>query len=124
VTINGCSKAYAMTGWRIGYCGGPKELVAAMAIIQGQTTTNCAAMSQKAAVAALTGDQQCVKEMNRHFKARHDFIVEGLNTLPGVRCLKGAGTFYAFAEVTGALSRLGLPDDNAMAEFLLNEAGV
>jgi aspartate aminotransferase len=124
VTINGCSKAYAMTGWRIGYCGGPKELITAMATIQGQATTNAASMSQKAAVAALTGDQGCVAEMNRHFKARHDFIVEGLNTLPGVSCLQGAGTFYAFAQVRGAIDALGLQDDNAFAEHLLVNAGV
>ncbi len=124
VTINGCSKAYAMTGWRIGYCGGPPEIIAAMATIQGQSTTNAASMSQKAAVVALSGDQSCVAAMNRQFKARHDFIVAGLNSLPGVSCLKGAGTFYAFANVEKAMRAAGCADDTVFAEFLLANAGV
>jgi aspartate aminotransferase len=122
VTINGCSKAYAMTGWRIGYCGGPKEIITAMATIQGQSTSNASSISQKAAVAALTGDQQCVADMNRAFKERHDFVVAGLNSLPGVACLPGAGTFYAFADVRGAMRNLGLRDDNSFCEYLLNKA--
>ena len=79
VTINGCSKAYAMTGWRIGYCGGPKEIITAMSTIQGQSTSNACSISQKAAVAALAGDQTCVATMNRAFEERHDFVVAGLN---------------------------------------------
>jgi aspartate aminotransferase len=124
VTINGCSKAYAMTGWRIGYCGGPKEIVTAMGTIQGQSTSNPSSISQKAAVAALNGSQQCVTEMNRAYKERHDYVVAALNTLPGVSCLPGAGTFYAFADVRGAMANLGLRDDNAFSEYLLNKAGV
>jgi aspartate aminotransferase len=124
ITINGCSKAYAMTGWRIGYCGGPKEVITAMSTIQGQSTSNAASMSQKAAAAALAGDQRCVGEMNEQFKKRHDFIVAGLNTLPGVSCLRGAGTFYAFANVEQAMVATGCKDDNAFAEYLLNDAGV
>jgi aspartate aminotransferase len=124
VTINGCSKAYAMTGWRIGYCGGPKEIVTAMATIQGQSTSNPSSISQKAAVAALNGNQQCVTEMNRAYKERHDYVVAALNTLPGVSCLPGAGTFYAFADVRGAMANLGLRDDNAFSEYLINKAGV
>jgi aspartate aminotransferase len=122
VTINGVSKAYAMTGWRIGYCGGPKEIVTAMTTIQGQSTSNASSISQKAAYAALTGDQQCVTDMNHAFKERHDFVVAGLNSLPGVSCLPGAGTFYAFADVRGAMRNLGLRDDNAFCEYLLNKA--
>jgi aspartate aminotransferase len=122
ITINGCSKAYAMTGWRIGYCGGPREIVTAMATIQGQSTSNASSISQKAAVAALNGDQQCVTDMNRAFKERHDFVVAGLNSLPGVSCLQGAGTFYAFADVRGAMRNLGLRDDNAFCEYLINKA--
>jgi aspartate aminotransferase len=124
VTINGCSKAYAMTGWRIGYCGGPKEIIAAMATIQGQSTSNASSISQKAAIIALAGDQACVTEMNKAFKARHDFIVAGLNTLPGVSCLPGSGTFYAFADVSQALPALGCRDDNELADLLLNQVGV
>ena len=122
ITINGVSKAYAMTGWRIGYCGGPKEIITAMTTIQGQSTSNASSISQKAAVAALNGDQQCVAEMNRAFKERHDFVVAGLNSLPGVSCLPGAGTFYAFADVRGAMRNLGLRDDNAFCEYLINKA--
>jgi aspartate aminotransferase len=124
VTINGCSKSYAMTGWRLGYCGGPAELIAAMATIQGQSTSNASSISQKAATVALTAPQDCVREMNVAFKARHDLVVAGLNALPGVRCLPGWGTFYAFANVEQAMRRVGTADDNAFAEFLINEAGV
>jgi len=122
VTINGCSKGYAMTGWRIGYCGGPAEVIAAMATIQGQSTTNAASMSQQAAIAALSGPQDEVARMNESFRQRHDYFVKGLNSLPGVRCLPGAGTFYAFADVSGAMQRRGIADDNAFCEFILNEA--
>ena len=124
VTINGCSKAYAMTGWRIGYCGGPKEVITAMSTIQGQSTSNASSISQKAAAAALAGDQRCVGEMNKEFRKRHDFVVAGLNDIPGISCLPGAGTFYAFANVEGAMAATGSKDDNAFAEFLLNHAGV
>ncbi|MEQ1580679.1 MAG: pyridoxal phosphate-dependent aminotransferase [Steroidobacteraceae bacterium] len=124
VTTNGVSKAYAMTGWRIGYCGGPVELVTAMSIIQSQSTSNPSSIAQKAAVVALNGDQACVREMNKHFKARHDFLVAGLNKLPGVSCLPGAGTFYAFANIEKAIKQLGVKDDNAFAEHLLNNGGV
>jgi len=124
VTINGCSKTYAMTGWRIGYCGGPKEIVTAMGTIQGQSTSNASSISQKAAVVALNSSQQCVTEMNRAYKERHDFVVAALNTLPGVSCLPGAGTFYAFADVRGAMANLGLRDDNAFSEYLISKAGV
>jgi aspartate aminotransferase len=124
VTINGVSKAYAMTGWRIGYCGGPRELIAAMATIQGQSTTNASSISQKAATAALNGDQSCVTKMNEAFKERRDIVVRALNALPGVSCLPGAGTFYAFADVSRAMASLGCRDDAEFAELLLNEAGV
>src|SRR6202034_1545015 len=80
VTINGVSKAYAMTGWRIGYCGGPKDIITAMSTIQGQSTSNACSISQKAAVAALAGDQQCVADMSRAFKERHDWLNAALNS--------------------------------------------
>jgi aspartate aminotransferase len=124
VTINGVSKAYAMTGWRIGYCGGPKELITAMATIQGQSTSNASSISQKAAAIALSSDQTCVEKMNEAFKERHDFVVKALNALPGVSCLPAAGTFYAFADVTKAMASHGCRDDNEFAELLLNEGGV
>jgi aspartate aminotransferase len=124
ITINGVSKAYAMTGWRIGYCGGPKEIITAMATIQGQSTSNASSISQKAATIALSGDQSCVARMNEAFKERHDYVVAALNALPGVSCLAGAGTFYAFADVSGAIAGLGLRDDNEFAELMLNKGGV
>jgi len=124
VTINGCSKAYAMTGWRIGYCGAPKELAAAMGTIQGQSTSNASSISQRAATVALNGDQTCVMQMNEAFRQRHDFVVAGLNAIPGISCRPGAGTFYAFADVSAAMQALGIVDDNAFAEYLLVEAGV
>jgi aspartate aminotransferase len=124
VTVNGVSKAYAMTGWRIGYCGGPVELVTAMSTIQSQSTSNPSSIAQKAAVTALNGDQAAVREMNKHFKQRHDFVVAGLNKLPGVTCLEGAGTFYAFAHVEKAMQIVGVKDDNAFAEHLLIHGGV
>jgi aspartate aminotransferase len=124
VTINGVSKAYAMTGWRIGYCGGPKELIAAMSTIQGQSTSNASSISQKAATAALAGDQACVATMNEAFKERHDYVVAALNALPGISCLPGSGTFYAFADVSKAMAALGCSTDAEFAELLLNEGGV
>jgi aspartate aminotransferase len=122
ITINGVSKAYAMTGWRIGYCGGPKEIVTAMGTIQGQSTSNPASMAQKAALAALSGDQSCVAEMNKAFKERHDWLNAALNSLPGVSCVPSAGTFYAFADVRGAMRNLGMRDDSTFCEYLLNKA--
>jgi aspartate aminotransferase len=124
VTINGVSKAYAMTGWRIGYCGGPKPLITAMSTIQGQSTSNAASMTQRAAVVSLNGDQTCVAKMNEIFKQRHDFVVAGLNALPGVSCVPADGAFYAFADVSKAMAAMGMKDDHLFTEFLLNEAGV
>ena len=124
VTINGVSKAYAMTGWRLGYCGGPREIIAAMSTIQGQSTSNASSISQKAAIVALNSDQTCVAKMTEAFKQRRDYVVRALNSLPGVSCLPGSGTFYAFADVSRAISALGCRDDAEFAELLLNEAGV
>jgi len=124
VTINGVSKAYAMTGWRIGYCGGPAEVITAMGTIQGQSTSNASSISQRAAVAALNGDQKCVADMNEAFRTRHDYIVAALNTLPGVSCRPASGAFYAFADVSGAIKALGLKDDNEFASHLINTVGV
>jgi aspartate aminotransferase len=93
-----------------------------MGTIQGQSTSNASSITQKAAVAALTGDQSCVQRMNEAFKARHDYIVAALNTLPGISCLPGAGTFYAFADISEAISAKGARDDNEFAEMLLNDA--
>jgi len=124
VTINGVSKAYAMTGWRIGYAGGPKAIIAAMKKIQSQSTSNPSSISQAASVAALTGDQGCVREMTRAFKERHDYIVAALNGIRGFRCLPSAGTFYAFPNVAEALRAKDLKDDLALSELLLNQEEV
>jgi aspartate aminotransferase len=125
VVLNGVSKAYAMTGWRIGYAAGPKALIQAMKNIQSQSTSNPTSIAQVAAQAALDGDQGVVKEMCQAFKERHDRVVEGLNAIPGVRCLPSHGTFYAFPEVRDAIaSRPGISDDVQLAEYLIGEAGV
>jgi aspartate aminotransferase len=124
VTINGVSKAYAMTGWRIGYAGGPKPIIAAMKKIQSQSTSNPCSISQAASVAALSGDQSCIREMCKAFRERHDYVVAALNKIKGFQCIESAGTFYAFPDVTGALRNLGLDGDLALSELLLNKGEV
>ena len=125
IVMNGVSKAYAMTGWRIGYAAGPKDLIKAMSKIQSQSTSGATTVSQMAAEAALTGDQQCVADMVREFKKRHDFVVAALNDLPGVRCLPSDGTFYSFPDFSGAIARLdGVDDDVTLSEYLIEKAGV
>jgi aspartate aminotransferase len=124
VTINGVSKAYAMTGWRIGYAGGPSSLIKAMTTIQSQSTSNACSVSQVAAIAALDGDQGVVAEMTAAYKHRHDYLINALNDIPGFECRSGEGTFYAFPRVDGALERLGLSSDAELAEHLINEANV
>ena len=125
IVLNGVSKAYSMTGWRIGYAGGPAPLIEAMKNIQSQSTSNPASISQVAAQAALEGDQSCITRMCKAFKERHDFVVKELNTIPGVRCVAGQGTFYSFPDVTGMIHRLdGLHSDVELAEHLINVAGV
>ncbi len=124
VTCNGVSKAYAMTGWRIGYAAGPEPVIRAMATIQSQSTSNPCSISQAAAAAALDGPQDCVAEMRQAYRERHDYIVPALDALPGVQCRRGEGTFYAFPRVAEALAGLGLADDVTFAEHLLNTADV
>jgi len=125
VVMNGVSKAYSMTGWRIGYAGGPQKLIAAMKKVQSQSTSNPASISQAAAEAALAGDQGCVDEMVKAFKERHDYLVEALNALPGVECLHGDGTFYVFPSFQAAIDAdSGVSNDVEFAEKLLKEAGV
>jgi len=124
VTINGVSKCYAMTGWRIGYCGGPQEIIQAMKKIQSQSTSNPSSISQAAAVEALAGDQSCIAERAEAFRQRHDYVVAALNDIDGFQCAPGAGTFYAFPNVSGAIEAKGLANDAALCEMLLNEAEV
>ncbi|MAA75331.1 MAG: aspartate aminotransferase [Salinisphaeraceae bacterium] len=124
IVMNGVSKAYSMTGWRIGYAGGPLPLIKAMSKIQGQSTSGATTVSQKAAEAALNGDQGCVADMVKAFKERHDYVVDALNQLPGVRCLKSDGTFYAFPDFSEAIAASGADNDVAFSEMLIEKANV
>ncbi len=129
MVLNGVSKAYAMTGWRIGYAAGPAEIIAAMENIQSQSTSNPTSISQVAAEAALNGDQACIRPMVEAFRERHRYVVDGLNALPGVRCAESGGAFYAFPDVRQAIARLHAAGrlkeatDLAFTEYLL-EHGV
>jgi aspartate aminotransferase len=125
IVLNGVSKAYSMTGWRIGYAGGPADLIKAMKKVQSQSTSNPTSISQVAAQAALEGDQTCVAEMLKAFKQRHDFVVASLNDIPGVRAIPGDGTFYAFADFRQVIEATpGIENDIQLAEHLLIEGGV
>ncbi|MFQ5936969.1 MAG: pyridoxal phosphate-dependent aminotransferase [Acidiferrobacterales bacterium] len=125
IVVNGVSKAYAMTGWRIGFAAGPKPVIAAMRKIQSQSTSNPTSISQVAAEAALSGDQECLRPMVAAFKERHDRVVGRLNQIRGVNCLQSQGAFYAFADMREAIADLAdVNDDVEMAEYLLNAAGV
>ncbi|MDP6151039.1 MAG: pyridoxal phosphate-dependent aminotransferase [Gammaproteobacteria bacterium] len=124
VTLNGVSKAYAMTGWRIGYCGGPVEIIKAMKKIQSQSTSNPTSISQAASVAALNGDQSCVQEMLKAFRERRNYLVAALNDINGVSCVEGAGTFYTFPDISAAMEAKGCSEDTQFSELLLNEAEV
>ena len=124
IVMNGVSKAYSMTGWRIGYIGGPIKLVKAMKKIQSQSTSNPTSISQYAAEAALNGNQDCIQEMLSAFKVRHDYLVKALNELPGVECIESDGTFYAFPSFKGAIQAAGCETDVEFAEKMLIEAEV
>jgi len=125
VVLNGVSKAYSMTGWRIGYAGGPAELIKAMKKVQSQSTSNPTSIAQVAAEAALDGPQDFIGMMVAAFKERHDFVVERLNRLPGVSCLPTDGTFYLFPNVQELIDRLdGVANDLEFAEHLIETAGV
>ncbi len=124
LTVNGVSKAYAMTGWRIGYAAGPADLIKAMTTIQSQSTTNACTISQAAAEAALTGDQTPVKEMCAAFEERHGYVVARLNELPGFDCRPCEGTFYAFPDIRKAIEALGLENDVEFCERLLEARDV
>ena len=125
LVLNGVSKAYSMTGWRIGYAGGPEALIKSMTKIQSQSTSNPSSMSQAAAEAALTGDQGFVATMREEFEKRHDFIVGALNEIEGIRCPLSDGTFYCFPNIEGLIERTaGISDDLGFVEHLLNEAGM
>ncbi len=105
VTVNGVSKTYAMTGWRVGFCGGPKEVIKAMVNMQGQLTSGISTVGQAAAAAALDGPQDLVKERAAIYKARRDLVVEMLNQAPGITCHKPEGAFYVFPNIAGCLGK-------------------
>lgn len=121
IIINGVSKAYAMTGWRIGYAAAPADLTKAMKTVQGQCTSGACSISQKAATAALTGDQDCVATMTKAFKERHDYLTKALNGINGIECRPSHGTFYAFPKIEGAMQHLNIKDDLAFGDYLINE---
>jgi len=130
IVLNGVSKAYSMTGWRIGYCGGPSTIITAMENVQSQSTSNPTSISQVAAQAALEGDQACIQPMVRAFRERHDFVVDSFNSMPGVTCLRAGGAFYAFPHVGGAIATLhaknliAAPTDIDFGNYLLDRAEV
>ena len=125
IVLNGVSKAYSMTGWRIGYAGGPAELIKAMKKVQSQSTSNPTSIAQVAAQAALDGPQDFIRVMVTAFEERHDFVVDRLNRIPGVTCLPTDGTFYLFPNVQELIERLdGIGNDVEFAEFLIEKAGV
>jgi aspartate aminotransferase len=124
VTINGVSKCYAMTGWRVGYAGGPREVIKAMKTIQSQITSNPCSISQVAAAAALDGDQSCMAEMLKAYKSRSDYVVAALNDIPGFECREGEGAFYAFPKVTAAMAAKGLETDADLVKLILESGDV
>jgi aspartate aminotransferase len=130
MVLNGVSKAYAMTGWRIGYAAGPENIITAMENVQSQSTSNPTSISQVAAEAALNGDQACIAPMLKAFRERHIFVVNELNKIPGLSCIMAGGAFYAFPDARVAIATLhqkgiiSAATDIAFSEYLLVEAGV
>jgi aspartate aminotransferase len=124
LTVNGMSKAYAMSGWRLGYAAGPVPVIKAMTSLQSQSTTNASTLSQAAARAALDGDQGCVREMCAEFKRRHDVVYKLVAALPGVSCVPADGAFYLLPNVANALRAKGLATDVELCERLLETTGV
>ena len=125
VTMNGVSKAYSMTGWRIGYAAGPVPLLSAMTKIQSQSTSNPCSISQAATLEALNGDQSCVQTMLTAFKERHDYVVEAINSIAGMQALPSQGAFYTFANMQTLIDKTeGINDDVELADYILSKAEV
>ncbi|MDO8960854.1 MAG: pyridoxal phosphate-dependent aminotransferase [Methylophilus sp.] len=130
IVLNGVSKAYSMTGWRIGYAAGPAYIIKAMEILQSQSTSNPTSISQYAAEAALSGDQACIEPMVKAFKERHKYVVDRFNAMPGLSCLMAGGAFYAFPDARAAIANLHAAGkiaettDMALAEYLLEKFDV
>ena len=130
IVMNGVSKAYSMTGWRIGFAAGPSYIIKAMEILQSQSTSNPTSISQVAAEAALSGDQACMQPMIKAFRERHDFVVKSFNEIPGLSCIEAEGAFYAFPDARKAIENLynkkilKEKNDLALANYLLEKEGV
>ncbi len=125
ITMNGVSKAYSMTGWRIGYAAGSETIIKAMTKIQAQSTSNPCSISQAAALEALNGDQTCVKTMLKAFKERHDFVVDAVNNIPNMQALPSQGAFYTFVNIQSLIEQTeGINDDVEMSDYILSEAEV
>ncbi|WP_315754654.1 MULTISPECIES: pyridoxal phosphate-dependent aminotransferase [unclassified Bradyrhizobium] len=129
LTVNGVSKAYAMTGWRIGYGAGPSALIKAMAVVQSQSTSCPSSISQAAAIEALTGPQDVIADRCRSFQQRRDLVVDALNSIEGISCRVPEGAFYTFASCAGLIGKITpdgrvVEDDTAFADYLLRTAGV
>lgn len=122
VTLNGVSKAYSMTGWRIGYCAGPLALINEMKKVQSQSTSNPCSISQAATVTALNGDQAFIGDMVKAFKQRSAFITQALNAMPGIKALSPDGAFYNFFDVRGAMQATGCATDTELATRILEES--
>jgi aspartate aminotransferase len=123
IIAGSCSKTYAMTGWRLGWAVGPADVIRAMGVIQGQSTSNPNSIAQKAALEALTGDQRCVAEMIEEYRRRRDLMIEGLNAIEGIRCPMPKGSFFAFPNVEGCY-RDEIQDSISLAAYLVKEAEV
>ena len=130
IVLNGVSKAYSMTGWRIGYAAGPEHIIKAMGILQSQSTSNPTSISQVAAQAALEGPQECITPMLQAFRERHEYVVDRFNRMAGLQCLKAGGAFYAFPDARQAIvalhkaGKLPAATDMALSEYLLENVGV
>jgi len=129
LTVNGCSKAFSMTGWRIGFAGGPQWIIKAMAKLQSQSTSNPCSISQAAAVAALTGEQEFLEERNATFKRRRDMVVAMLNDAPGLSCPTPEGAFYVYPDASGVIGKttpkgVKIDSDEALIAYFLDEAKV
>jgi aspartate aminotransferase len=130
IVLNGVSKAYSMTGWRIGYAAGPAHIIKAMEILQSQSTSNPTSISQVAAQAALEGPQECIEPMLKAFRERHEYVVDRFNAMPGLKCIKAGGAFYAFPDARVAIANLhkagkiSEATDMALSEYLLEKVGV
>ena len=124
ITINGVSKSYAMTGWRIGYCGGPSDVIGGMKKVQSQSTSNASSISQAAAIAALNGSKDEIQSMVEQYKLRHDYLCSALNDIDGFKTTPGTGAFYLFPDVTNVIEQKGFSDDVELSQYLIEKANV